>query len=157
MPPEDRPASDPRAYLLDTNHCSRLLRGDVAVTERLASLGDAHVALCVITRGELVFMAGKSDRSTENLLLVQQFTSAITSYPVDDEVADVYGELKASIVNTFGPRERAKRRNITTERLGFSENNLWIAAVARRHNLTLVSEDGDFQRLVQITDLVVES
>jgi tRNA(fMet)-specific endonuclease VapC len=64
-------------YLLDTNHCSRLIEGHPEIIKRLTSLNDAPVATCAIVRGELMFMAYKSERKTENLDQVQGFLGDI--------------------------------------------------------------------------------
>jgi tRNA(fMet)-specific endonuclease VapC len=50
-------------YLLDTNHCSRIIDGDQNVIQALNNLGDTIVATCAIVRGELIYMAHKSDWS----------------------------------------------------------------------------------------------
>ena len=42
-------------------------------------------------------------------------------------------------------------------KLGFSDNDLWIAAIAKRYGLIVVSADHDFQRLKGIAELSVES
>lgn len=144
-------------YLLDTNHSSHLIAGHPSIVERLAVLGDVPVATCAIVRGELVFMVHKSERKQENLRQIQAFFDEIDVFPVDDQVADIYGHLKAAIINHFGPREKAKRRKAKIENLGFSENDLWIAAVAKRHGYTVVSCDSDFERLKEIGGLEVES
>lgn len=56
----------------------------------------------------------------------------------------------------FGPKEKTKRRKTKITELGFDENDLWIAAIALQHNLTIVSADSDFQRIQQARALSVE-
>ena len=144
-------------HLLDTNHCSRLLQGHPVIIQKLKELGDAPLATCVILRGELIFMAHKSERNRENLHHVHQFLSDISIYPIDNETADIYGKLKALLLDHFGPKEKALRRKIELSRLGFSDNDLWIAAIAKRYDLIVVSADQDFQRLKDIAELTVET
>jgi tRNA(fMet)-specific endonuclease VapC len=144
-------------YLLDTNHCSRLLEGDAAVVGKLEELGDVLVATCVIVQGELVFMAWKSQRPASNLRRVEEFLRDIEVLPIDDETADTYGRLKAGLLDRFGPREKARRRRARIEDVGVTENDLWIAACSVRYGLTLVSSDSDFARLGQVETLPVEN
>ncbi|MBI3913041.1 MAG: type II toxin-antitoxin system VapC family toxin [Chloroflexi bacterium] len=143
-------------YLLDTNHCSRLLQGHPSVTQRLSLLGDATVTTCVIVQGELVFMAQKSRARAANLQQVREMLSQMHVHSVDHETANIYGKLKTDILDRFGPKEKSKRSGIRTERLGFAENDIWIAAVALRHGLVLVSADSDFDRIKQVSNLMVE-
>jgi predicted nucleic acid-binding protein len=64
-------------------------------------------------------------------------------------VAEQYGDLRAWLFNNFGPnvkKSKAKRAeelvNPTTGReLAIDENDIWIAAQARTHNLILVTHD----------------
>jgi tRNA(fMet)-specific endonuclease VapC len=143
-------------YLLDTNHCSRLLQGHPAIINKLQELGEAPIATCVIVRGELIFMAHKSERKAENLHQVYQLLNEILVYSIDDKTADIYGKLKATILDRFGPKDKAQRRKAETTKLGFSENDLWIAAVAKRYGLTIVSSDSDFERLKEVEELSLE-
>lgn len=144
-------------YLLDTNHSSHLIAGHPSIVEKLSVLDEVPVATCAIVRGELFFMVHKSEKKLENLQRVREFFEEIEVFPIDDQVADIYGELKASIIDCFGPKEKAKRRRAKIEELGFSENDLWIAAVAKRYGYTVVSCDSDFRRLQEIGSLKVES
>ena len=120
-------------------------------------LGDAPAATCVIVEGELVFMAHKSDHPSANAQRVSQFLRGIEVLPLDRDTADRYGELKAAVLERFGPREKARRKRTRLAELGFQENDLWIAAVAQRHGLTLVSADSDFARLSRLSDIAVEN
>lgn len=144
-------------YLLDTNHCSLVLRGHPGSAEHLSLLGQARVATCVIVAGELTFMAAKSERRADNLTLVRSFLQTIAVYSVDRDTADIYGILKGAVVDLFGPRDRARRRQFDVTKLGISDNDLWIAATAKRHGMTLVSSDQDLVRISQVEPISIES
>jgi tRNA(fMet)-specific endonuclease VapC len=144
-------------YLLDTNHCSQAMRGHPVMIERLADVTAVPVRTCVIVRAELVYMAYHSARVQENLILALAFLSSFAIYPIDEVSADHYGHLKAALLDRFGPKERAKRRHFDLRDLGFSDNDLWIAAIALRHDLIVVSSDKDFARIAEVSDLRHES
>lgn len=78
-------------------------------------------------------------------------------FPVDQRAADEYGRLRATLIAHFGPREKARRKSIRIERLGFSDNDIWIAAVAKAYGLTILSSDSDFPRMAEAVDLRVEN
>lgn len=144
-------------YLLDTNHCSLAIIGNTNVLQRLGVVENALITTCAIVQGELVDMAERSERRESNLALIQSFLTGIYIYNVDGFTATLYGELKAALFNQFAPKEKSKRRKTKITNLGFDENDIWIAALALQHNLTIVSSDGDFQRIQQVRALSVES
>jgi tRNA(fMet)-specific endonuclease VapC len=144
-------------FLLDTNHCSRAIEEDERVLRQIIAHETSEVSTCVIVSAELLFMAYRSDRVAWNLERVHTFLSGIAVYQIDDQVADAYGQIKAGVFRRFGPKERAKQRHTTLERLGVTENDLWIAAIAIRHGMTVVSSDKDFARIAEVTDLQHES
>lgn len=144
-------------YLLDTNHCSLAILGNTNVLNRLIQIENSFVSTCVIVQGELIDMAERSQRRESNLALIRDFLQGIYIYHIDQETANIYGQLKASTFNLFAPKEKNKRRKTKIADLGFGENDLWIAAIALQHNLTVVSADSDFQRIQQVKTLSVES
>ncbi len=144
-------------YLLDTNHCSRIIQGEPTVIARLEQAGDVFVATCVIVGGELRFMVQKSAQKDKNLQTINEFLKNIKIYPLDYKVAEVYGDFKFNLYKHFGPKDKKKRASTEIHKLGFSENDLWIAATAKRNNLTIVSADSDFKRMQEVLDISIEA
>jgi tRNA(fMet)-specific endonuclease VapC len=133
-----------------------MLEGDPQLLAHIDEIGDAPIATSFIVRGELLFMAYNSRQRVANVARVRAFFEGIGLYFVDEETADLYGELKAALVQHFGPRERASRRRTTATQLGFDDNDLWIAATALRHGLTVVSSDSDFARMAEAKPFPLE-
>jgi tRNA(fMet)-specific endonuclease VapC len=144
-------------YLLDTNHCSRIIFGDSAVIDRAAQVGENNLFTCTIVQGELFYMVEKSQRRSENLATLEGFLQDLSVYGVDEQTAQIYGQLKSDIFNYFAPTDVSKRRKASITSLGFGDNDLWIAAIALQHQLTLVSCDSDFQRMQQARSFPLES
>lgn len=143
-------------YLLDTNHCSRLIDNDSSIVQRLRELDDVLITTCVIVQGELSYMVERSTQKGSNQKKVHAFLQDIEIYPVDEDSADIYGQIKASIFKHFGPKDKSKRIKTKLEKLGFRENDLWIAAIAKRNRFIIVSADRDFERIKEIEDLSLE-
>ncbi len=143
-------------YLLETNHCSQIIAGDPIVLASIVIRRNEGVAINVIVQGELLFMAENSDLKTENRSRVQSFLERFDLYPISPEISDTYAQLKAQLLETFGPNDKATHRRIRIQSIGF-DNDLWIAATAIQHRLILVTADRDFDRIQQITNLQLES
>jgi tRNA(fMet)-specific endonuclease VapC len=144
-------------YLLDTNHCSRIIAGDRSVIQATLSRRNAGMAISVIVEGELRFMAEHSERRSENRARVHSFLERFDLYPVSSDISDTYAQLKATLLKTFGPSDQAQRRKTRIRAIGFDDNDLWIAATAIQHELVLVSADRDFDRIQQVSTLQLES
>ena len=144
-------------YLLDTNHCSRIIQGEPSVIARLEQTGDLFVATCAIVAGELRFMVQKSAKKEKNLDTINEFLKNIKVLPIDRAVSNIYGDFKFKLFEHFGPKDRKKREQTKIHNLGFSENDIWISAAAKRNNLIIVSADSDFKRMQEVLDISVES
>jgi tRNA(fMet)-specific endonuclease VapC len=144
-------------YLLDTNHCSQIIIQNADLLDQLAQHADDELITCAIVQGELIDMVARSQQKANNLHLVREFLDNIPVYPITPEISDIYGNLKASIFDHFAPKDRDQRRRFKLKDLGFGDNDLWIAATAIQHNLTLVSRDSDFTRLQEVRSIPVES
>jgi tRNA(fMet)-specific endonuclease VapC len=122
--------------LVDTNVVIALFAGDPAAVKSLE--GKTAVFLCVPVIGELRYGALASARVEQNLARLDEFSKAVEILPCDSDTAVCYSAVKLDL--------RKKGRPIP-------ENDVWIAAIARQHGLTLVSRDMHFQ---QIKNLDVE-
>lgn len=125
------------SYLLDTNIVIAAFLQDAAVAVGLSAAREVFVPSIVI--GELYFGAYKSTRVQANLKRTTEFIAASTILVCDAATAQVYGQIKNAL--------KLKGRPIP-------ENDMWIAAVAMQHDLTLVSRDTHFN---EIEGLTIES
>jgi tRNA(fMet)-specific endonuclease VapC len=134
-------------YLIDTVICIRMLNNDQSIIKRLREL-DGLSALSVINAGELIYGAYKSEHITENISSVLNLLERVEEiYEIDIETIWIYGRLKAEIIKRFGPKDKQKQRVFRLESLGFFDNDLWIAATAIQHDLILITQDSDFEKL----------
>lgn len=116
--------------LVDTNVVIALFAGEPAVVEHLAQR--EAVFLCAPVVGELRYGAQASARVESNLARLDEFARALIVLPCDAGTAAVYARVK------YGLRKKGRP---------IPENDVWIAAIARQHELTLLTRDGHFQEI----------
>ncbi len=129
-------------YLLDSNAwICHLRQNRPEVTRRLSEIHSADVVLCSVVLGELRFGAERSapPRRAANLALISRLRQEFASLPFDDQAAEEYGVIRASLAaagKMIGP------------------NDLMIAAIAITNGLKLVTHNtAEFRR---VPGLVVE-
>lgn len=144
-------------YLLDTNHCSLILLENQTILDYIRKVGETNIATSIITVGELSFMAENSTYKDKNLTRLDQFLADIRVYYIDEKTAKIYGQIKASLIKNFGPKQKTKRQTTKITQLGFDENDLWIGAIAIRNHLTLVSADTDFPRIKTVINFPLQN
>jgi tRNA(fMet)-specific endonuclease VapC len=120
-------------YLLDTNIVIALFDNDLRVRDRLNEAEEVFVPSVVA--GELYYGAYHSGRVKENLARVDEFVGEMVILACDVETARLYGEVKGQL--------RQKGRPIP-------ENDLWITALARQYDLTLITRDTHFQEIEEL-------
>ena len=127
-------------YLLDTNACIRILNDtSPPLVQRLATHAPSEIRLCSIVKAELLYGARHSERPAENLKLLAHFFDPFVSLPFNDSCADHYGQIRAELAQAgmlIGP------------------NDLFIAAIARGCDLTLVTHN--LEEFGRVHDLRLE-
>ena len=127
-------------FLLDTNACIHLLNAShPAVTARFGAESPASIRLCSVVKAELIFGARKSTRVARVLTALERFFRPLLSVPFDDECAHEYGRIRADLDRAGTP---------------IGGNDLMIAAIARRYDLTVVTHNID--EFTRVAGLAVE-
>ena len=116
--------------LLDTNIVIPLFAQDPTILEHLQEAEEVFIPSNVL--GELYFGAGKSNQAKQNIARIDEFAINNTILGCDIETARHYGDIKTTL--------RKKGRPIP-------ENDIWIAAIALQHDLTLVTRDAHFEEV----------
>jgi len=145
-------------YMLDTNICIYLLEGRggeivrrrieaavrgtlvtstivqaEVVTARFRQMQHGDAVLSVITYGELLYGAERSQQRSRALESLARLVSLLSVVPLPEEAAAAYGEIRATL-------------EARGEKIG--GNDLWIAAHAKSAGLTLVTNnEREFKRV----------
>jgi tRNA(fMet)-specific endonuclease VapC len=124
-------------YLLDTNIVSYFLSdASAALTQRILDSTPDTLAISIISAGELRYGLSKLPRSRRATELAQRLNAVLTAIavmPLPAEAAQHYGQTRAHLASSGTP---------------IGGNDLWIAAHALAHNMTLVTNNvGEFQRV----------
>lgn len=119
--------------LLDTSVAVEVLRGNPAATERARQLSDAYLPL--VGLGELwygVARALKPSRAGEALRRLLEITPVL---PMSTDTCRVYARIRTHLAKRGQP---------------LPENDIWIAATALEHELTLATADEHFERITEL-------
>ncbi|WP_449314477.1 type II toxin-antitoxin system tRNA(fMet)-specific endonuclease VapC [Rubneribacter sp.] len=120
--------------LLDTCVCIDFLRGAMPnVLALLRTHEPSDIAIPTVVEAELKLGALKSAHPDENMALVEQFLVPFESVPFDSAAAAIYARIRADL----------ERRGMCV-----GPNDLLIAATARAHSATLVTNNvREFKRV----------
>ena len=84
-------------YMLDTNIASHIIKGDILlVRERLVKVPFREIAVSVITQAELLYGVAKRGNPQGLATRVHEFLIRVNVLPWTQDVAFVYGNLRAS-------------------------------------------------------------
>jgi tRNA(fMet)-specific endonuclease VapC len=121
-------------YLLDTNVCIYIRqKRPEEVLRRFRKLRPGEAVLSVITYGELIYGAAKSEQRVAALARLRELVNLLPAASLPETAAEAYGAIRAELESKG-------------EMIG--NNDLWIAAHAVAAGLTLVTNNGkEFRRV----------
>jgi len=121
---------------IDTNRLTDLFRGDGELAEQLATCD--HVAVPLVVLGEIRAGFYGGNRQHDNELVLRMFLAKPTVSVLlpTRETAEHYGRLFVQLKKAGTP---------------VPDNDLWIAAQVLEHDLQLISRDGRFDKIPQLT------
>ncbi len=124
------------SVLLDTTIVVAHFRNDPDVTARLAAVPELFLPWVVL--GELHYGAERAKRRQDQLTLIHDFLQTAELLLADKATTEHYGQIKAELARTGRP---------------IPDNDIWIAAVARQHDLPLATRDAHFGRVARLKTL----
>ncbi len=121
-------------FLLDTNICLYIRRQrPPAVLARFQRLKPGEAVLSVITYGELVYGAEKSQFREQAMMRLAELAGLMPVMDLPSQASQFYGAIRAAL-------------EANGETIG--NNDLWIAAHAKAAGLTLVTNnEREFRRV----------
>ncbi len=119
------------AYLVDTNHVSKILERERKLKARLQKANDTEdsFGISMTVLGELYYAVYASQRKQKNLARLKDFLDSVILWEYDRLAAEEFGRIQAE--------QKAKGKPIPS-------SDAQIAAVARLHNLRILSNDRHF-------------
>ena len=114
----------------DTNVITAWLKGESAIADKIDKAKEIYIPVIVV--GELYYGALHSAHTEKNILDIENIASHYKLLPVDESTTLAYGTIKAAL--------RKKGKPIP-------ENDIWIGAIARQHDLTIVTRDKHFKEI----------
>lgn len=127
-----------KGYLLDTDTCVEILRGNPRVIQRRRAVL-AEVITSEITAAELYFGAARSRDPRGNKGMVDRFLKTLEVVPVGRQGAQFFGAFKAMLQGDG---------NL------IPDADLWIGSIARALGLTVVT--GNTRHLGRIPGICLE-
>lgn len=122
-------------YLLDTNHASPLIGGDIVLDRKVRAVG-GNVALCRPSIGELWHGFYSGDRKEKRQRQILHILKAFPVFEYDAAAAEEFGRIMA---------EQQRKGEI------IPPIDAQIAAITRIHSLTVLTADKHFGYVDGIT------
>ena len=119
--------------LLDTNVITKILNNDLAAIQLIQKA--EKLCTSVIVAGELYFAAANSSKRETNFEVFRKVLSSMQIIPIDDAVCMSYAEIKTGLKKKGKP---------------IPDNDIWIAACALAHGLSIASFDNHFLEIPEI-------
>jgi predicted nucleic acid-binding protein len=116
------------ALVLDTNALSALAEGDPALDRVIA--GQRRLAITVISLGEYIFGIRQSRDRASYEQWIQESLGLFDVLKVDFETSNEYAAIRSELQIAGTP---------------IPMNDIWIAAITRRHKRVLVTRDRHFE------------
>jgi len=114
------------SFLIDTDIIIYALKGNEIVQKHFSKNANAVKALSLVTYGELLFGAHRSQQHTRNMAIVRRIASLFPVIEVDMPIMETFAEIKASLLQKGRPSD---------------DMDIIIAATALVNNFVLVTNN----------------
>lgn len=116
--------------LLDTNIITAWLKGERLLADKIDTAAEVYIPIHVL--GELYYGAQYSANIQANMANISKVITRYEVLNTNEDTALLYGFIKTAL--------KRKGRPIP-------ENDIWIATIARQHDLILITRDNHFNEV----------
>lgn len=116
--------------LLDSNIIIELFKGNLIVAAQFKSYSSVNIPFIVL--GELYLGAYRSSNPEKHIKQIDSFLIKCQILNGDEETANNYAIIKTFLLKKGKP---------------IPENDIWIAAIAKQHQLSLITRDNHFDEI----------
>ena len=116
--------------LLDTNIIIEVFDGNKVIADKLNKVSELYISAIVL--GELHIGINRVSNKLKHLKKLNDFLQLCTVLEINEHTAKHYGDLVAILYKKGNP---------------IPTNDIWIAATALEHNLTLITRDKHFNQI----------
>jgi tRNA(fMet)-specific endonuclease VapC len=129
-------------YVLDTSAYSHFNRGEAKVVALLDSAHWLGVPAVVLGELEVGFLLGKSSRLEENRAILGEFLEnpIVEELGLDHDASRIYAEILVDL----------RQAGVTVP-----TNDIWIAAVAARHGVNVLTYDAHFKAIRRVGSVLL--
>ena len=120
--------------ILDTNALSAMAEGETGIKRQLES--SATLSIPVVVLGEYIYGIRQSRNRLSYERWLASLIRACRILVIDEVTAHHYADIRAELKRAGRP---------------IPSNDLWIAALARHHNLILLTQDKHFGYIPNLT------
>lgn len=118
------------SYCLDSNIVIEVFSGNIDIANKVNQLSGFYISTIVL--GELYIGINRVINKTKHLKKLNDFLTLCSLIDIDGNTSRHYGEITANLFKKGMP---------------IPSNDIWIAAVAKQHNLVLVTRDKHFDEI----------
>lgn len=122
-----------KSIALDTNTYAAFLKADSRVVEHIKSADEIIIPFVVI--GELYYGFYRGTKAADNISILDKFLKSprVMIVHTNDAISLTFGEIATELANVGKPMQ---------------QNDIWIAAVCKQNNCSLLSYDQGFKNII---------
>jgi tRNA(fMet)-specific endonuclease VapC len=121
------------SFILDTNIVIALFGNDATVVAEIKKARTIYLPAIVV--GELYYGALNSSKPKQNSLKIDELLNEVSVLNCDTETGKFYGRIKKELKDIGKP---------------IPENDIWIIALAKQHNIKVVSRGVHFENVANL-------
>jgi len=120
-------------FILDTNIIIDIFKNKISKNEVILKSNKLFIPIIVL--GELLYGAENSNNSNRHYKQVIEFIEITEILYIDEFTANFYAEIKTELKKGGNP---------------IPENDIWIAAISKQNNITLLTKDKHFNKIKKL-------